>query len=881
MFRMTRSQTTPLVAALLVSGWSVLSIRAEQPSPGVALSPTSVAAPWSAPEQFTHPGLLSTREDLQRMRAKVASGEQPWKGSWDILVQNTDRIMNATPEVEETIRAGGRVAENYMRLARDCARSYQLALRYHGSGDPIFADKAVEILNAWADGHKGWEGDSNLALRGGLYGYQFACAAELLRDYRGWSRSDFSKFQAYMREQFYPGNSNFLRSRFGTPPHHYWANWTLANQASMMAIGVLCDDRAMFEEGLRYFFEGEGTENIRNAVLFIHPNGLGQWQESGRDQGHAAIGPQLMGAVCEIAWNQGIDLYSYDNNRFLAGVEYISKYNLGFDVPYVPYVRIFRGPWGPQDHLMEHISHGGRGQIRAGWDLVYHHYVNRMGLSAPYTAKYAQRCRPEGGGFNFGGNSGGFDGLGFTTLTHSREPIVVGALPSGLRTTAQGRQITLSWWGSAHAESYNVKRATALDGPYTTLATVSANGTSSFIDVGLTPGQTYYYVVSANNPEGESADSPPVEATASASMTFQAEFATFGEGINFARRKHPDANGTRSVELAGTAYVEFKDIDGGAGGPATLAIRYALGDTDRVAHLMVNDVSQDIVVVSTGDWATFGTHTATVTLNRGRTNTIRIQANGEPWTVDEITVTPTLDNTPPQAPTELMAEAGNPGEIELSWNAVAGAESYVVQRSRTSGGPFVIVANLAQTSFTDVDLADVATYYYVVTSLKNAGESAPSSQTSAQVLLNLSLNAVFPDPASHSAAGPAKAFDGRAHTKWFTGTGHATATLEADFGEGNEVNIVRYDITSANDVPQRDPTDWELQASHDGSNWTTLDTRTGEVFAARFQTNRYPIHNSTAYRYYRLNILASASGDAAHGLQLAELALLGQPRTRH
>ncbi len=84
----------------------------------------------------------------------------------------------------------------------------------------------------------------------------------------------------------------------------------------MMAIGVLCDDREIFEQGLRYFFEGEGTQTISHAVNFVHPNGLGQWQESGRDQGHTAMGPQLMGVICEIAWNQGIDLYSYDNNRF-------------------------------------------------------------------------------------------------------------------------------------------------------------------------------------------------------------------------------------------------------------------------------------------------------------------------------------------------------------------------------------------------------------------------------------------------------------------------------------------------------------------------------------------------------------------------------------
>jgi hypothetical protein len=838
-----------------------------------AQTQVSTASPH-APARFTHPGLLSTQADLDRMKAKVGAGEQPWKGSWDILVRNTDAIMKASPEVVEKVRAGGRVAENYIRLARDCARAYQLALRYHGSGDDRFADKAVGILNAWAAGHTGWEGDSNLALRGGIYGHQFACAAELLRDYQGWDRDDFRKFQQYMLEQFYPGNRNFLSSRFGTPPHHYWANWTLANQASMMAIGVLCDDREIFEEGLKYFFEGNGTEAIYNSVNFIHPDGLGQWQESGRDQGHSAMGPQLMGVVCEIAWNQGIDLYGYDNNRCLAGVEYVSKYNLFQDVPYVPYVRVFRGPWGPQDHLMDKISPGGRGAIRAGWDLIYNHYVNRKGLSTPYTARYAAKARPEGGGFNFGGASGGFDGLGFTTLTHSRDPIAVGAVPSGLRTTVHGRQVTVSWWGSAHALSYNVQRATASDGPYQAIATVSADGTSFFVDAGLTPGTTYYYRVSASNPTGESVPSAPAKATASASVTLQAEFATFGDGVNFGRRKHPDPKGIRSVELTGNAYVEFKDVDGGAGGPATLEVRYAGGDTNHIVNLIVNGESQELTVPGTGDWGTYAAHKLTVTLKSGRSNIIRLQSSGKPWSVDEITVTPaTLDRTRPDAPTGLTAETGNPGEMNLSWHPVAGAESYTVKRSTTRGGPYVVLENVSGTNYTDTGGNAANACYYVVTALKNAGESAGSVEARARVLVNVASSTVFPDPKARLFEGAAKAFDGT-NAKWFTGAGHASATLQADFGQGNQVAVVRYDITSGNDVPARDPRSWELQGSNDGETWVTLDTQADQVFASRFQTNRYSINNSTTYRYYRLKILSNSGNDAVHGLQLTEMALL-------
>ena len=45
------------------------------------------------------------------------------------------------------------------------------------------------------------------------------------------------------------------------------------------------------------------------------------------------MGIILTGVICEQAWKQGDDLYGYDNNRFLAGCEYVAKYNLGEDVP--------------------------------------------------------------------------------------------------------------------------------------------------------------------------------------------------------------------------------------------------------------------------------------------------------------------------------------------------------------------------------------------------------------------------------------------------------------------------------------------------------------------------------------------------------------------
>jgi hypothetical protein len=114
-----------------------------------------------------------------------------------------------------------------------------------------------------------------------------------------------------------------------------------------------------------------------------------------------------------------------------------------------------------------------------------------------------------------------------------------------------------------------------------------------------------------------------------------------------------------------------------------------------------------------------------------------------------------------------------------------------------------------------------------------------------------------------------QAFDQNISTKWIT---NATATgwLQYQFGSGSAWTVTQYQISSANDVPARDPMNWQILGSNDGNRWAVLDTRAGEVFSSRNLTKTYNLTNASAYRYYQLNVTAN-SGDAY--LQLAEFAL--------
>jgi hypothetical protein len=446
---------------------------------------------------FVHPGLLHTEEDFARMRAKVAAGAQPWLAGWNALLNTGRSHLGNWPRALETVVRGGS-GTNDAQLYIDIARAYQLAVRWKVSGDTAYADRAVYFLNAWGYILKNLTGNADRFLAAGIYGYQFANAAEIMRSYSGWAAADLAQFQGMMLNVFYPLNHQFLVQHNDADITNYWANWDQCNLAAMLAIGVLCDREDLYNEAVAYYKNGPGNGAASQAVRFIHPGYLGQWQESSRDQGHCTLGVGLAASFCEMAWNQGDDFYGHDNNRFLAGAEYVAKSNLAdadgnlyyMAMPFDPYTNNHGTGYG--------ISGAGLPFVRPVWEMIYNHYVNRLGLAAPYTALMASKVRAEGDG-------GNGDQLGIGTLTFSRDPIAAGAKPSGLTARLVGGQVELSWWGGAYAASYNVQRATSAGGPYATIAG-GISDLLTYTDSGMPPG-TYYYVVTAVTASGETGPS--------------------------------------------------------------------------------------------------------------------------------------------------------------------------------------------------------------------------------------------------------------------------------------------------------------------------------------------------------------------------------------
>ncbi|MBR3433021.1 MAG: C10 family peptidase [Bacteroidaceae bacterium] len=132
--------------------------------------------------------------------------------------------------------------------------------------------------------------------------------------------------------------------------------------------------------------------------------------------------------------------------------------------------------------------------------------------------------------------------------------------------------------------------------------------------------------------------------------------------------------------------------------------------------------------------------------------------------------------------------------------------------------------------------------------------------------------AVSHTPVNNNESG-AKLFDNTSSTKYCTFINSSDA-VTMTYNSTQSARLTSYTITSGNDFDGRDPKNWRLEGSNNGSSWTTIDTRSNETFASRFQKNTYNVTTSQEFSQYRLVVTGRKDANATV-FQIAELELFG------
>jgi len=431
---------------------------------GFSMNTSSKEKQW-----LVHPGMLHSREDLARMREGVRAKHEPILSGFEAF-----RIH---PQSQSTYTLRGPAAVigrnptvNVDLFDSDANAAYQCALMWCITGDYAYARVSINILNEWASTLKAITG-ADAVLCASLGGFKLVNAAELIRHTdAGWDAAKIQAAAEMFRIVLLPVIRNFAPFANG--------NWDTAAIKCMMAIGVFCNDADVFDDALQYYLHGCGDGRLEN---YVYPGG--QCQESGRDQQHTQLGLAHMGDACEMAWNQGLDLYSAVANRLLDGFEYTAKYNLGMEVAFAP------------DHdktgKYTHQAISPRGSLRPVYEEVYNHYVHRRKMTATYTQRAAEMLRPEGA-------ANGADHAGFGTLLYSRtaeDPTLASAraVLGALHATGSPAEVLLEWVPSNLAKTYTISRSEAENDTYRVIAAGVAE--PRFVDRKVIAGQSYFYRV--------------------------------------------------------------------------------------------------------------------------------------------------------------------------------------------------------------------------------------------------------------------------------------------------------------------------------------------------------------------------------------------------
>lgn len=300
------------------------------------------------------------------------------------------------------------------------------------------------------------------------------------------------------------------------------------------------------------------------------------------------------------------------------------------------------------------------------------------------------------------------------------------AVPAYLVAYSANRQVLLTWYAATGAAAYNVKYSLTNGGPYTVVASNVA--ATRYLQTGLTNGITYYFVISASNNVGQSADSSVAIGAPGTVGRLLWTATSSTSGSDSPQNALDGSLTTRWSTDASQASGQWFEVDMGQSNTFDAVTLNNVNSPSDFPHGYQLFVSND--GVNWGNAVATGTGTAattTISVPMQTARYIRIVQTGSLssyWSIDEFNVAATV----PSAPANPTAAALATNAAEICWSPSASADSYNVKRSASPAGPFVtIAANIPYVYYLDFTVSPGTIYYYEVTGTNSYGESAVSS----------------------------------------------------------------------------------------------------------------------------------------------------------
>ena len=326
----------------------------------------------SAQMTFKHPGANNSKEELDFVKGKIKEGAEPWTSAFNqmLLLAKSDTITVAPLEGVNT--------ENAQK--NNGLKAYANALAWYFTDNVTYAENAIKILNVWGKTFKGYSvptvgQGSQSQLDAGWIGCLLSSAAEIVRGYSGWNQTDIAAVQTMFKTKFYPA----LNQVSG------WnGNVDLTQIDAMMRISVFCEDVKEFNDGLTrlklrnpaYFYLSDDIITSRNYGGSNYP---GSWftpssivdgvnAETCRDNDfHNQFAIASAMSAAEVAWHQGVDVYTENEKRYVATLELTAK-------------QLFTG--NMQGVCPNNVTTSSQFDT---WEIAYNHYHNRKGIDLPFT----------------------------------------------------------------------------------------------------------------------------------------------------------------------------------------------------------------------------------------------------------------------------------------------------------------------------------------------------------------------------------------------------------------------------------------------------------------------------------------------------------------